>query len=197
MAKRILWEEPEALLLFEAYDLMQAHPEKRREIINAMSINLRRRAFDLQIPVDDVFRNPTGINMRLQEIEKILHPESIGLSNTSALFQSTAEMYSNHRRTFLRKVKALDEYRVKILPEGVGFDIYETVILLDGYLQLVNPGETRAHMSRLISAKLRSLAENRGCVVTEAFRSEGGINGRLNKMDQAFRGIENENSIVP
>lgn len=197
MAKRILWEEPEALLLFDAYDLMQAHPEKRREIINAMSINLRRRAFDLQIPVDDVFRNPTGINMRLQEIEKILHPESIGLSNTSALFRSTAEMYSNHRRTFLRKVKALDEYRVKILPEGVGFDIYETVILLDGYLQLVNPGETRAHMSRLISAKLRSLAENRGCVVTEAFRSAGGINGRLNKMDQAFRGIENENSIVP
>lgn len=197
MAKRILWEEPEALLLFDAYDLMQAHPEKRREIINAMSINLRRRVFDLQIPVDDVFRNPTGINMRLQEVEKILHPESIGLSNTSALFRSTAEMYSNHRRTFLRKVKSLDEYRVKILPEGVGFDIYETVILLDGYLQLVNPGETRAHMSRLISAKLRSLAENRGCVVTEAFRTEGGINCRLNKMDQAFRGIENENSIVP
>lgn len=197
MPKRIPWDEVEALLLLDAYDLLQKNPEKRKQIINALSITLRRRAKDQGLDTDEVFRNFAGINMRMMEIEKILHPESIGLEKTSALFKSTAMLYKTHRRIFTERVKQYEEYRVRILPELVGFDKYETVVLLDGYLNLNAPGETRAHTARLISAKLRSLAINRGCIIHEAYRSEGGINGRLTKMDHAFNGNFSADMPVP
>lgn len=197
MAKRVPWEEPEALLLFDAYELVQSNPDKRQLIVNALSNNLRRRAHDCGVEVDDVFRNAAGISMRLAEIEKIIHPEATGLSNTSTLFRKIADLYINHRRTFLRKVKSLEEFRVKILPDQVSFDQYETVVLLDGYLNISTPGETRAHTARLVSAKLKCLAENRGRVINEVYRSEGGISGRLNRMDQAFRGEYSDDEPVP
>ena len=97
----------------------------------------------------------------------------------------------------MRKVKSLEEFRVKILPDQVSFDQYETVVLLDGYLNISTPGETRAHTARLVSAKLKCLAENRGRVINEVYRSEGGISGRLNRMDQAFRGEYSDDEPVP
>ncbi|MGN0169203.1 MAG: hypothetical protein ACI39H_00390 [Lachnospiraceae bacterium] len=197
MAKRILWEEPEALLLFDAYELIQNSPDKRKLIVSALSINLRRRAKDLKISIDDVFRNQAGINMRLLEIEKILHPESSGLSNTSALFRSIADMYINHRRTFLRKVREMEEYRIRILADQVRFDKYEAAVLLEGYLGLVIPGETKAHTARVVSAKLQAMAVNRGCVINDTFRNESGIIGRLNKMDQVFRGNPSGDDSLP
>lgn len=75
---------------------------------------------------------------------------------------------------------------MKILPEVMDFDIYESVILLDAYLNLDKFGDTKAHTARLVSAKLRALAIKRGCIIKDAFRSEAGIQGRLRKMDCAF-----------
>lgn len=72
------------------------------------------------------------------------------------------------------------------MADMVGFDPMEAVVLLDAYLGIGAPGETRAHTARLVSAKLRTLAVNRGCVITEAFRSDGGILGRLRKMEIAL-----------
>ena len=83
-------------------------------------------------------------------------------------------------------VLELDEYRVKLLADRVGFDLIEAVVLLDAYLGIGAPGETKAHTARLVSAKLRALAINRGCVINEAFRSDSGILGRLKKMEAAF-----------
>ncbi|MBR4291500.1 MAG: hypothetical protein IKT52_12815 [Oscillospiraceae bacterium] len=197
MAKRIAWDEQEALLLFDTYEKINNHPEIKRDLMNALSINLRRRAKDNGAEIDDVFRNNTGISMRISEIDKILHPERNGLVKTSELFRTTADLYINHRRTFLKRVQAVEEYRVKILPEMVGFDLKEAVILLDAYLDLDKPGETKAHTARLVSAKLRILAVNRGCIIKDAYRSESGIQGRLKKMGSAFsEGITN-NSDVP
>lgn len=197
MAKRIQWEEPEALLLFDAYDLIKYYPDKRKEIVSALSINLRRRALDLRIVIDDVYRNNAGINMRLMEVEKILHPEASGLSKTSNLFRDIAELYLKHRRLFLQKLEALDEYRVKMLPELVSFDQYEAIVLLDGYLKQMKSREHKAVTARIVSEKLRTLAKNRGWIFNNAFRSEEGIKGRLNKMDQAFRRDCSQDSSVP
>lgn len=103
MAKRVLWSEEEALLLLDAYDLICKNPMLRSEIVGALSINLRRRATDSGMSIDGVFRNNTGINMRLQEISKLIDPSSAGLTNTSALFRDMVDLFLKHRRTFLKK----------------------------------------------------------------------------------------------
>ena len=197
MAKRILWDEEEAILLLDAYDLICKNPVLRSEIVCALSVNLRRRATDKGKRIDDVFRNNTGINMRLQEITKLVDPTSAGLTNTSALFRDTVDLFLKHRRAFLKKVQQVEEYRVKILPDMVGFDLYEATILLDGYLNLSAPGENKAHMARLVSAKLRELATNRGRIITKAYRSPGGVEGRFRKMDMAFAGNIFQGETVP
>ena len=83
-------------------------------------------------------------------------------------------------------MQELEEYRVKILADMVGFDLIESIVLLDAYLGISAPGETKAHTARLVSARLRMLAINRGCVINDAYRSDGGILGRLRKMELAF-----------
>ena len=197
MAIRIPWSEQEALLLFDAYEKIQKYPDKKSELTAALSINLRRMAIDHGISVDDAFRNYAGIGMRLSEIDQILHPENKGLTKTSELFRSCANLYTHHRRTFLKRVQEVEEYRVKVLADLVGFDLLESIVLLDAYLGIGAPGESKAHTARLASAKLRKLAVNRGCAVNEAFRSDGGIAGRLKKMEQAFQNTTSDAADVP
>ncbi len=187
MAQRIPWTEQEALLLFDTYEKIQRNPEKKSVLVAALSINLRRRAVDQRVTIDDTYRNYTGISMRLSEIDKILHPDNTGLTKTSELFRTSAELYTKHRRTFLKMIQEVEEYRVKILADMVGFDLLESIVLLDAYLGISAPGETKAHTARLASAKLRKLAVNRGCIINDAFRSDGGIAGRLKKMELAFQ----------
>ncbi len=78
---------------------IQKNPERKKELSEALSINLRRRAQDNNIVIDDTFRNLAGINMRLLEVEKILHPDRNKFGNTSELIVQTTELYINHRRT--------------------------------------------------------------------------------------------------
>lgn len=196
MTTRVSWDEQEALLLFDTYDKILKNPDRKNDLVKALSINLRRRAIAKGLLIDETFRNLSGVQMRLSEIDKILNPEAKGLTKTSVLFRSTAELFSKHRRTFFKKLGELEAYRVKILPDLVAFDILETVVLYDAVLSLDKPGETRAHTARLISAKLRALAVNRGCVVGPAFRSEIGISGRLRKMELAVSsGADNDNEV--
>ena len=197
MAIRIPWSEQEALLLFDAYEKIQKYPNKKSALTAALSINLRRMAIDHGVSIDDAFRNYAGIGMRLSEIDKILHPENKGLTKTSELFRSCADLYTHHRRTFLKRVQEIEEYRVKVLADLVGFDLLESIVLLDAYLGIGAPGESKAHTARLASAKLRKLAVNRGCVVNEAVRSDGGIAGRLKKMEQAFQNTTSDAADVP
>lgn len=187
LAKRIPWDEQEALLLFDTYEIIEKNPEKKIAIISALSINLRRRAQDNGMTIDDTFRNNAGISMRISEVDKILHPKKSGLTKTSELFRTTAVLYSKHRRSFLKKVQEVEEYRVRILADLSGFDIYESVVLLDAYLNIEKTGESKAYTARLVSAKLRSLATNRGCVFDEAYRSNVGVMGRLRKMEEAYQ----------
>lgn len=96
MAIRVPWNEQEALLLFDAYEKIQNNPERKSALTSALSINLRRMAVERGITIDDTFRNYTGISMRLSEIDKILHPDARGLTKTSELFRSSADLYAKH-----------------------------------------------------------------------------------------------------
>lgn len=68
------------------------------------------------------------------------------------------------------------------------WDIYEAVILLDGYLETVQKKEPKTHIIKRISDDLRTMAVNRGIHIDSIYRNENGISYQLQSMESAFLG---------
>lgn len=61
------------------------------------------------------------------------------------------------------------------------WDIYESVVLLNGYLLACKKSEPRAYIIRRVSADLRAMAIHRGRKIDEIFRNENGISYQMAK----------------
>lgn len=59
------------------------------------------------------------------------------------------------------------------------WDIYESVVLLNGYLLACKKSEPRAYIIRRVSADLRAMAIHRGRKIDEIFRNENGISYQI------------------
>ena len=68
------------------------------------------------------------------------------------------------------------------------WNIYEAVILLDGFLEAQRKDRPRSHIIKDVSAALRQMAVNQGLVIDDVFRNENGISYQLQSMESAFRG---------
>lgn len=68
------------------------------------------------------------------------------------------------------------------------WDIYEAVILLDGYLEVPQTNQPKAQIVRRVSADLRRMAVNRGIEIDDIYRNENGISYQIQSMDSAYRG---------
>lgn len=68
------------------------------------------------------------------------------------------------------------------------WDIYESVVLLNGYLLACKKSEPRAYIIRRVSADLRAMAIHRGRKIDEIFRNESGISYQMQSMDSAYKG---------
>lgn len=68
------------------------------------------------------------------------------------------------------------------------WDIYEAVILLDGYLVHQQGNLPKAQIIKRISAELRQMALNRGIEIDDVYRNENGISYQIQSMDSAFKG---------
>lgn len=68
------------------------------------------------------------------------------------------------------------------------WDIYESVVLLSGYLLACKKSEPKAYIIRRVSADLRAMAIHRGRKIDEGFRNENGISYQMQNMDSAYRG---------
>lgn len=68
------------------------------------------------------------------------------------------------------------------------WDIYESVVLLSGYLLACKKSEPKAYIIRRVSADLRAMAIHRGRKIDEGFRNETGISYQMQNMDSAYRG---------
>lgn len=68
------------------------------------------------------------------------------------------------------------------------WDIYESVVLLNGYLLACKKSEPRAYIIRRVSADLRAMAIHRGRKVDEIFRNENGISYQMQSVDSAYKG---------
>lgn len=68
------------------------------------------------------------------------------------------------------------------------WDIFEAVILLDGYLEALQENQPKARIAKRISADLRQMAVNRDIKIDNIYRNENGISYQIQSMDSAFKG---------
>ena len=68
---------------------------------------------------------------------------------------------------------------------------YESAILLEGYLEILNKKTPRKCVVQRISDQLRRMAINRGIVIDEIYRNESGISSQLLRMESAYLGYTN------
>ena len=68
------------------------------------------------------------------------------------------------------------------------WDIHEAVILLDGYLEVLQANQSKARIVKRVSADLRRMAVNRGIEIDDIYRNENGISYQIQSMDSAYKG---------
>lgn len=68
------------------------------------------------------------------------------------------------------------------------WDMYEAVILLDGYLEVLQANQPKARIVKRVSADLRRMAVNRSIEIDDIFRNENGISYQIQSMDSAYKG---------
>ena len=68
------------------------------------------------------------------------------------------------------------------------WDMYEAVILLDGYLEVLQANQSKARIVKRVSADLRQMAVNRNIEIDDTYRNENGISYQIQSMDSAYKG---------
>lgn len=68
------------------------------------------------------------------------------------------------------------------------WNIYEAVILLDGYLEVKNKKISRSRAIENVSKDLRQMAINKGIEIDNIYRNKNGISYQIQSMDSAFQG---------
>ena len=103
MVVRIPWNQSEAILLVDAYFMIENGTISRKLAVQLISEELRKKALVSNVKIDDVFRNTNGINMRFYEIQYIASGGKTGMKNTSKLFVETVKLYSDNALSFQSK----------------------------------------------------------------------------------------------
>lgn len=118
MALRILWDIYEAVILLDALINVLNGKIPRKKAIEVVSEELRQRAIQNGMKIDDVFRNTNGITLQMSVMEYAFTDGKHGLKNhgTPEIFQQAIDLYRNDRK----------EYE-KILKEAKNMTITESV----------------------------------------------------------------------
>lgn len=69
-----------------------------------------------------------------------------------------------------------------------GWNRHEAVILLDGYLEVLEEKNTRQQVIKRVSHDLRQMAANQGIMIDEIYRNENGIFFQMRSMESAYQG---------
>lgn len=105
------WDKYEVALLIEAYqNIKQGRVDKNTALVS-LSHNLRKRAQNEGLEIDDTFRNMNGMQWQFLNIERAFAGESPELSRVSQLFGEMVELYSENSKEFQ---KILEEAHRKI-----------------------------------------------------------------------------------
>ena len=96
---KINWDEYETALLIDLFWRIEKEPSKKEEYISNFSRELRNRAKNLNIEIDEFYRNENGIAMQLTSIGHCFYPDRPTLT-VSTMFDRIAKMYQNDKITY-------------------------------------------------------------------------------------------------
>ncbi len=96
---RVKWDQYETALLIETFWKIEEAQEKKNDLIEKLSLTLRKIAINRGIEIDNVYRNVNGISMQLAPIAHAFFPDRPTLT-TSAMFQKMVHMYNDNRAEF-------------------------------------------------------------------------------------------------
>ncbi len=91
MAIRIPWDKYEAVILLEAWLQVKSGIPKL-QMVNLVSYQLRTKAVNQGIGIDDVFRNTNGISFQLTSMATAFEQKNMG-KPASKLFSEIASLY--------------------------------------------------------------------------------------------------------
>lgn len=74
------------------------------------------------------------------------------------------------------------------------FDLQEAVVLLDVYLSMVKKGSSITKAAESASVRLRNLAKRNGYVISDSYRSAGGLINRLRSLRGLYEGLESKSA---
>ena len=74
------------------------------------------------------------------------------------------------------------------------FDLQEAVVLLDVYLSMVKNGVSITNAAEKASVRLRNLAKRNGYVISDSYRSAGGLVNRLRSLGGLYEGQESKSA---
>lgn len=100
MAARIPWDKYETAILIDACIQVINNKMDRQSAIRSVSEKLRKRAVNLGIMIDNVYRNENGIKMQMTMIMSMIQGQEPGLYNSSMLFYEMVELYRSEYLTF-------------------------------------------------------------------------------------------------
>lgn len=109
MAIRIEWDEFEIALLIEACEEVLHNGKPKLEVVKTVSSNLRKRAINKSIVIDDVFRNENGIALQMQKMTYLLTHGEKGMSGASKLYADVAELREENPKKFEKILKRAKE----------------------------------------------------------------------------------------
>ena len=109
MSIRIPWDKYEAVILLEAWLQVKAGVPKL-QMVNLVSYQLRTKAINQGIEIDDIFRNTNGISFQLMSMATAYEQINMGKA-ASKLFSEIADLY----RTNYNDYQKLREEALKMI----------------------------------------------------------------------------------
>lgn len=187
--KKPEWDIHESVFLLSEYLAIVQNNTPLDETAWRISLDLRRMAKNRGLTIDDAFRGESGVKNRLRGMEAAYTGKS-GAAPVLRQFVKAVELYRKERE---RYSKILDEakYMVVGVPNAgrqPAWDICESVLLLDGYLEAAQGKSPQDEVIARVSAGLRRMAANRGRLIDSAYRDEKEIVCRMYNIAYAYKG---------
>ncbi|MBD5142934.1 MAG: hypothetical protein HDT22_04885, partial [Ruminococcus sp.] len=92
------WDKYEAVILLDAW-LKVKEGIPKMEMINLVSFQLRQKALNQGVKIDNIYRNTNGIRFQLMSMATAYEKQDMGIS-ASKLFNDIAELYRNDYESY-------------------------------------------------------------------------------------------------
>ncbi len=100
MKRQPTWDKYEVALLVEAYLAIERDKTKKLDVLQELSNNLRKKASNEGMTIDNTFRNLNGMQWQLGFIKCAFTNSSVGNHQPSKMFCDIVNMYLNDREKY-------------------------------------------------------------------------------------------------